>query len=300
MTGDDASDERRVVMVAAYARNRVIGDHGEIPWRIPEDFAHFKRVTIGHTLVMGRATYDSIGRPLPGRTTIVVTRDRDWTAGEYADRVLVAHRLEEALDLAATQQGDTVIAGGTQIYAQAMPLATHQILTEIALEPDGDARFPEIPSAEWGEVDRVPGPGLDWVWWERISAPPTLEVAAVAFVRDGQVLTVRKRGTSRFMLVGGKLDPGETPADAACREAEEEVGLQPRQLEPLGTFLALAANEPGHLVRSVAFLTVPEGEPQVAAEIEEMRWMGLDDRHDDLAPLLEHHVLPLLRQRFPR
>lgn len=287
-------------MVAAYADNRVIGNRGEIPWRIPEDFAHFKRVTLGHTLVMGRATYDSIGRPLPGRTTVVVTRDRDWTAGEYADRVLVAHSLEEALDLAADQQGDTVIAGGTQIYAQAMPLATHQILTEIALEPGGDAHFPPVPHDQWAEVDRTPGPGLEWVWLERIAPPPMLEVAAVAFVRNGRVLTVRKRGTSRFMLVGGKLDPGETLLEAAHREAGEEVGLSPGELEPLGSFLALAANEPGHLVRSEAFLAEADGDPKVAAEIEELRWMGLDERHDDLAPLLEHHVLPLLRERTQR
>lgn len=296
---DPCGADRRVVMVAAYAGNRVIGNKGEIPWRIPEDFAHFKRVTLGHTLVMGRATYDSIGRPLPGRTTIVVTRDRDWTAGEYADQVLVAHSLEEALALATGQPGDTVIAGGTQIYEQAMPLATHQVLTEIDLEPEGDAHFPDFDPAEWAEKERVPGPGLDWVWWERIAPPPTIEVAAVAFVRDRQVLTVRKRGTDRFMLVGGKFEPGEAPIDAARREAEEEVGLRPGELLPLGSFLALAANEPGHLVQSDAFLTTPDAEPVIASEIEEMRWMGLDDAYDDLAPLLEHHVLPLLRERFP-
>lgn len=158
----------RVVMVAAYARNRVIGNDGEIPWRIREDFAHFKRVTLGHTLVMGRATWDSIGRPLPGRTTIVVTRNESWQVpGEYADRVQVVHSLPGAIELAASLPGDVVIAGGTQIYEQAMPLATHQVLTEIDLEPAGDAHYPEFSSEEWVEADRVPGPGLDWVWWER-------------------------------------------------------------------------------------------------------------------------------------
>lgn len=173
MTAEQAEQAgpRRIVMVAAYAENRVIGNHGEIPWRIPDDFAHFKRVTLGHTLVMGRATYDSIGRPLPGRTTVVVTRDPDWTAGEYADRVLVAHTLEEALDLAAREQGDTVIAGGTQIYELAMPHATHQVLTEIHLEPEGDAHYPEFDPGEWKETAREPGPGLDWVWWERAQRP---------------------------------------------------------------------------------------------------------------------------------
>lgn len=292
-------DGRRVVLVAAYARNRVIGNDGAIPWHVPEDFAHFKQVTLGHTLVMGRTTYDSIGRPLPGRTTVVVTRQRDWTAGEYADRVLVAHSISEALDLADAQPGDTVVAGGTQVYEQAMPLATHQVLTEIDTEPEGDAHYPEFAAAEWRETSRVPGPGLEWVWWERVAAPPTIAVAAVAFVKDRRVLTVRKQGTDRFMLVGGKFEPGETPVQAARREAEEEVGITPVDLEPLGGFLALAANEPGHLVRSEAFLAALDREPSIDAEIAEMRWMGLDDRHDDLAPLLEHHVLPVLRERFP-
>lgn len=155
-------------MVAAYARNRVIGDQGKIPWRILEDFAHFKAVTLGHTLVMGRATWDSIGRPLPGRTTVVITRNRAWQMPEeYADRAFVVHSLPDALNLSATLPGDTVIAGGTQVYAQAMPLATHQILTEIDLEPDGDAHYPEFPLSDWVETDRLPGPGLEWVWWER-------------------------------------------------------------------------------------------------------------------------------------
>ncbi|QIX28738.1 NUDIX domain-containing protein [Nocardioides sp. JQ2195] len=180
-----------------------------------------------------------------------------------------------------------------------MPFATHQVLTEIDLEPQGDARYPEFSPDEWRETGRAAGPGLDWVWWERTAAPPTIVVAAVAFVRDRQVLTVRKRGTGRFMLVGGKFEPGEAPADAARREAEEEVGLSPTDLEPLGSFVSLAANEPGHLLRSEAFLASPEGEPSIDGEIDEMRWMGLDEAHADLAPLLEHHVLPILRKRFP-
>lgn len=155
--------DKRVVMVAAYAANRVIGDHGRIPWHLPEDFAHFKAVTLGHTLVMGRATYDSIGRPLPGRTTIVVTRDPDWSA----DGVLVAHSLPEALDLAAGLDGDIVIAGGGQIYEQAMPLATHQILTEVHQSPPGDAHYPAFDSGEWAETGRESREGFDIVFWER-------------------------------------------------------------------------------------------------------------------------------------
>jgi dihydrofolate reductase len=152
-------------MVAAYGDNRVIGADGAIPWRIPEDFAHFKALTLGHTLVMGRATWDSIGRPLPGRTTVVLTRDLSWSA----DGALVAHSIEEALALAATLPGDTVIAGGTQVYTLAMPHATHQVLTEVHLSPPGDAVYPEFSLGEWREVRREPRPdlGLDWVWWQR-------------------------------------------------------------------------------------------------------------------------------------
>jgi dihydrofolate reductase len=154
---------RSITLVAAYANNRVIGDHGRIPWHLPEDFAHFKAITMGGVLVMGRATYESIGRPLPGRTTIVVTRNPDWSA----DGVLVAHSLEQALDLAAGQSGGTFVVGGTQLYEQSLPLATHQVLTEVALSPDGDAHYPEFDTDEWVETRREHRDGFDWVWWER-------------------------------------------------------------------------------------------------------------------------------------
>ncbi len=153
----------RLTLVAAYADNRVIGDHGTIPWRIPEDFTHFKAVTMGGTLVMGRATYDSIGRPLPGRTTIVVTRNRDWSA----EGVLVAHSLDDALALAAEQPGETYVVGGTQVYEQALPLATHQVLTEVHRSPDGDAHYPTFDRGEWVETRREARDGFEWVWWER-------------------------------------------------------------------------------------------------------------------------------------
>jgi dihydrofolate reductase len=157
----------RLTLVAAYADNRVIGDHGTIPWRIPEDFAHFKATTMGGTLVMGRATYDSIGRPLPGRTTIVVTRNVEWAA----DGVLVAHSLDEALALAAEQPGETYVVGGTQVYEQALPLATHQVLTEVHQAPEGDASYPEFDRDEWVETRREPREGFEWVWWERAGNP---------------------------------------------------------------------------------------------------------------------------------
>jgi dihydrofolate reductase len=150
-------------LVAAYADNRVIGDRGGIPWHLPEDFAHFKATTMGGVLVMGRATYESIGRPLPGRETIVVTRNRDWSA----DGVLVAHSLQGALDLAAEHPGETFVVGGTEVYERAMPLATHQVLTEVHRSPSGDALYPEFDLAEWVETRREQREGFEWVWWER-------------------------------------------------------------------------------------------------------------------------------------
>jgi dihydrofolate reductase len=153
----------RLTLVAAYADNRVIGDHGRIPWRIPDDFAHFKATTMGGVLVMGRATYDSIGRPLPGRTTIVVTRNPEWSV----EGVLVAHSLEEAVAIAAEQPGETYVVGGAQVYEQALPLATHQVLTEVHQSPEGDAHYPEFDTETWVEVRREPRDGFEWVWWER-------------------------------------------------------------------------------------------------------------------------------------
>jgi 8-oxo-dGTP diphosphatase len=119
--------------------------------------------------------------------------------------------------------------------------------------------------------------------------------ASVCVLRDGALLTVRKRGTSRFMLPGGKLEPGETPVDCAVREAAEEIGLHlvADDLVELGDWTAPAANEPGALVQSTVFLA-PDGqpEPRPLGEIEELRWQPLHERSDDLAPLLVEHVLP--------
>nr|WP_198161478.1 NUDIX domain-containing protein [Kocuria turfanensis] len=118
---------------------------------------------------------------------------------------------------------------------------------------------------------------------------------------DGALLTVRKRGTDRFMLVGGKLDPGESPAEAAVRETAEEVGLvlDPGQLRLLGEFEAPAANEAATWVRSTVFTAPLTGRPEARAEIEELRWQPLDDVSPaalpaDLAPLLREHVIPAL------
>jgi dihydrofolate reductase len=154
---------KRIVMVAAVADNGVIGAKGDIPWRIPEDFAHFKRTTLGHTLVMGRATYDSIGRPLPGRTTVVLTRDPTWSA----DGVLVAPSLPAALEVADGLDGDVMVVGGALVYTEAMPLADEQVLTEVHLTPEGDTFYPEHDRHDWVEQRRDTHPDRDVVWLTR-------------------------------------------------------------------------------------------------------------------------------------
>jgi dihydrofolate reductase len=150
-----------VTLIAAVASNGVIGADGGIPWHLPEDFAHFKAATLGHTLVMGRATYESIGRPLPGRTTIVVTRDPDWSA----DGVLVAHSPEEALALAG--DADVFVAGGAAVYEAALPYADVQLISEVDLEPEGDTFYPSVDTDVWSEVARDPREGFTIVRWER-------------------------------------------------------------------------------------------------------------------------------------
>lgn len=125
----------------------------------------------------------------------------------------------------------------------------------------------------------------------------TFVTASVCVVRDGSLLTVRKRGTAKFMLPGGKLEPGESFVDCAVREAAEEVGLvlDAADLVEIGDWTVAAANEPGALVRSAVFVAPPgQPDPQPLGEIEELRWQPLDRRDEDLAPLLVEHVLPAL------
>lgn len=159
---------QRIVLVAAIADNGVIGADGGIPWHIAADFRHFRQVTDGHALVMGRATYESIGRPLPMRPNIVVSRNPVWRA----TGVQVADSLGEALDFASVYDGDIAVIGGASVYAEALPLADAQIITEVHLAPEGDRRYPEFDRAEWVETRREPqhSPEVDfeWVWLDRI------------------------------------------------------------------------------------------------------------------------------------
>ncbi len=154
---------KRVVLVAAVADNGVIGVDGGIPWRIAEDFAHFKATTMGHTLLMGRATYESIGRPLPGRTTVVLTRDPTWSA----DGVLVAASFAAALDIADGLTGEVMVVGGAAVYAEALAVADEQILTQVHQAPIGDTRYPQFDAADWVVTSREAFDGYHRVSWVR-------------------------------------------------------------------------------------------------------------------------------------
>ena len=139
-----------LALIAARARNGVIGLDNQMPWHLPEDLAYFKRVTLGKPVLMGRKTFESIGRPLPGRLNIVVTRNPDWQAAG----VQVAHSLDAALALAAAAAPEEImLIGGAELYRQALPQADVLYLTEIDAEFAGDAFFPEVDLARW-RIDR--------------------------------------------------------------------------------------------------------------------------------------------------
>ncbi|OGS81213.1 MAG: diacylglycerol kinase [Gallionellales bacterium GWA2_59_43] len=138
-----------LAIIVAMARNRTIGVNNTLPWRCPEDLKHFKALTMGHHMIMGRKTYDSIGKPLPGRTTVVVTRDRNLTIAGC----VVAHSLQDAITACASDT-ETFIVGGAEIYSQSLELADTLYITEIQQDVEGDAHFPEFDKAEWQEASR--------------------------------------------------------------------------------------------------------------------------------------------------
>ena len=152
-----------VTLLAAVARNGVIGVDGGLPWHLPDELALFKELTLGHVLVMGRRTFESVGRPLPGRTTVVVTRRTDWEA----EGVLRAGSVGEALALAREVDAEVFVVGGAQVYAAALPAADRLALTFVDADPEGDTRFPEIDWSQWREVGRRDGQGWTHVTFER-------------------------------------------------------------------------------------------------------------------------------------
>lgn len=143
-----------IAMIVGVAENGVIGAHGTIPWKVPSDMGFFKRTTMGKPIVMGRKQYESVGRPLPGRTNIVITRQ----AGYQPEGVVVVDSLATGLEraraiAAADGVGEVMVIGGGEIYAQALPLADRLYVSHVALAPAGDVRFPPIDPKMWKIVD---------------------------------------------------------------------------------------------------------------------------------------------------
>ena len=148
-----------LAMVVAMNADRVIGVDGDLPWRIREDLRHFRRVTMGHAIIMGRRTHDSIGRPLPGRQNIVLTRQQ----GLVIPGCDVATSLAEAIAIArAAGDDEPRIIGGASLYAEALPLATRLILTEVHRQVDGDTHFPPFDRSAWREIAREAGDGVSF------------------------------------------------------------------------------------------------------------------------------------------
>ncbi len=139
-----------ISIIVAMGRNRAIGYKNTLPWRLSADMQHFKQLTMGHHIIMGRKTYESIGRPLPGRTSIIITRQPDFQAADC----LVVHSLDEAIALAASRgEQEAFIIGGAEIYAQALPLAARLYLTLVDAAPEADAFFPAFDEARWQRTE---------------------------------------------------------------------------------------------------------------------------------------------------
>lgn len=168
-------------LIAAVGRGGVIGDGAGMSWHLPEDLAFFKRTTMGGVLLMGRGTWDSIGRALPGRHTIVLTRDADWSA----PGALVAHSLEEALAMADDLGGDVFSAGGGEIYRQTLDLADRLLITHVDRDAEGSVTFPSIDPDLWVETERTPGEGLAWVTYVRADASASAAVEPPASSSNG-------------------------------------------------------------------------------------------------------------------
>ncbi len=164
-----ADSKPRLTLIVARARNGVIGAKGTLPWRLPEDLAFFKRTTMGCPILMGRRTWESIGRPLPGRRSIVITRDRNFTAPGAE----VAGSLDQAVALAAGSE-EVFVIGGAQLYDAAMPRADRLLVTEIDKDFEGDTFMPAPDPAHWREAQRESHPpvgdrsyGFAFVTYER-------------------------------------------------------------------------------------------------------------------------------------
>ena len=146
----------KLALIAAYAQNRVVGIDNKLPWHLPEDLKYFKRCTSGKAIIMGRKTFDSIGRPLPNRTNIVISRNPEFNV----DGVKVVSTLDEAIELAKAVNeingiDEIMVIGGATIYELTLPLADRLYLTHVHANVEGDAYFPEVDFSSWHEVERA-------------------------------------------------------------------------------------------------------------------------------------------------
>ena len=164
----------KISVIAAMSQNRVIGRDGSLPWHLPTDLARFKSITTGHTVIMGRKTYESVGKPLPNRRTIIITRNNDYQCAG----VFIAHSLDEALDHAA-HEDEIFILGGETVYRIALPRADRLYLTIIHATIEGDTYFPNLDFDDWKlvederhEIDERHAYAFSFRRYERASTPP--------------------------------------------------------------------------------------------------------------------------------
>ncbi|MFX3625290.1 MAG: dihydrofolate reductase [Ectobacillus sp.] len=142
-----------ISLIVAMDKNRLIGSNNDLPWRLPADLAYFKRVTMEHPIVMGRKTFEAIGRPLPGRENIVITRNKSYKA----DGCTIAHSLTEVLERYGASSEEVFIIGGAELFKEALPIADRLYVTHIEEAFTGDTWFPEISLEQWREVSRAKG-----------------------------------------------------------------------------------------------------------------------------------------------
>ena len=151
-----------IAIIVAMTKDRIIGVDNKLPWDIPEDLKNFKKLTSGNTVIMGRKTFDSIGRPLPNRNNIVVTKSKDDIYG-----VDIAHDIQEALEKAQSYEKDVFIIGGSSIYRQMLRFADKMFISFIKKKVEGDAYFPEINKDDWQQEERKQFPEFDFVVYRR-------------------------------------------------------------------------------------------------------------------------------------
>lgn len=280
-----------ISLIAAVARNGIIGRSGGMPWHVPGEQKTFKAATMGHAMVMGRTTFESVGA-LPGRRTIVLTSDRSWSAPS----VEVAHSIDDALFL--TQDEDFFVIGGAKVYQQFLPYADRLVISDIPLDAEGDTSFPGWPIADdpvWQEVSAQSHPGFVVRSYERVR--PRTQVltspgiaagidkkvgASCAIMRDGRLLLTRREDNGLWCLPGGGVDAGETWATAATREALEETGLRVRIDSVLAVYadpdIAIVyADGRRNQVFGVCFRATTDDDAGLSDEVTQVGWFGPAD-----------------------